>query len=263
MKPRLFVFGCSYCTGEELLLDEIKDLNQLRISTANDPRIFFSNLKKDKKLLDQYQDIVMKQKELSWPNLLASRLGIDCVNLAESGNSLDKIIYQISTTKFNPNDFVIVALTNPFRGLYFDQEPKSFQLPNLFWSIKDRLLGVKKNGDIDYVIGKEEDRAILKWFNDDRILWDQIKNISVLGFLKNNLNLVIVPAMSRKDFNLKPYNNCLLQTYDDLENKLLSISRSLDDFTKNRMPWGHPDRSAHESYADHCYEIFRKLSTFN
>ena len=160
MKPKLYVFGCSYSTGEELLLDEIQQLNQLRFDTVHDPRIFFHALEKDPELSKQYQSLVDKQKKLSWPNLLAGMMDMECVNLAESGNSLDKMLYQISITEFNSNDVIIVALTNPFRSMYFSDAAKSFQLPSLVWPVKDRLLGVSANGNLDYVIGKEEDKAV-------------------------------------------------------------------------------------------------------
>jgi len=260
MKPKLYVFGCSYSTGEELLLDEIQQLNQLRLDTAHDPRIFFHALEKDIELSRQYQLLIDKQKILSWPNLLAGMMDIECVNLAESGNSLDKMLYQISITEFNSNDVIIVALTNPYRSMYFSDTAKSFQLPSLVWPVKDRLLGVSVNGNLDYVIGKEEDKAVLKWFNDDRVMWDQIKNLSMLGYLQKSLNLFVVPAMSRKTFELKNYNCPVLPgLYNDLEKTLCITDKNLDDFILTRMPWGHPDKLAHSAYAEHCYEILRQL----
>lgn len=258
MKPRLYVFGCSYCTGEELLLDEISELHQLRLDTADDPRIFFNALEKNKDLSHQYTAIQHRQKQLAWPNLLAELMDMECVNLAESGNSMDKILYQICMTKFAEDDTIIVGLTNPYRSMYFDDTANSFQLPNLIWPIKDRLLGVAGNGNFDHVLGKEEDKAILKWFNDDRVLWDYIKNLSMLESLQQHLNIFVVPAMSRKTFELKTYNvPGLTNLLDDIEKRLSITEKNLDDFVENRMPWGHPDSAAHKKYACFCYEILR------
>ena len=264
MTNKLFAFGCSYATGEELLMHHLDDVDQYRIKTASDPRKFFSMLDKDPNLILKYNDIKIEQKKISWPNILSNLLELECVNLAESGNSLDKIVWQIyqeyHSKNIKDNDIVIVSLTKSTSNLYFSDTPESFQLPSLLWPINDRLLGVKDNGDVGYVIDKDSDKAILNWFNNDRIAWDFIKNLIILKNLQNSIKLYIVPAMNDNPItNLKCYNQDLFsKMYSDLKTLLLT-NTGLDDFSKTYHAWGHPDKEAHKKYAEHLYEILRKL----
>ena len=146
MTNKLFAFGCSYATGEELLMHHLDDVDQYRIKTASDPRKFFSMLDKDPNLILKYNDIKIEQKKISWPNILSNLLELECVNLAESGNSLDKIVWQIyqeyHSKNIKDNDIVIVSLTKSTRNLYFSDTPESFQLPSLLWPINLSLIHI-------------------------------------------------------------------------------------------------------------------------
>lgn len=240
---KLFVFGCSYATGEELLLGDLMPID------SSDPHKFFDKIKKLNLEL-KYQNIRLLQKNLAWPQLLANRLGRTCINKAESGNSLDKMLYQFLTcTEITESDIVIISLTKPTRNAKFNGSVESFQLPSLYYGV-DSLIGVDQLGGNRFVFDKNTDKALVNWFSDDRILWDFIKNIEVF----RSRNVYIVPAMSF-DINasqeLKDMYNNLTESY--------VTHKSLDDFTDHYMPWGHPNGQAHTDYADHLYEIFRKL----
>ena len=247
---RIVVFGCSYATGEELLLHELVELDNYRISTAADPRKFFKRLEK-LKLQGAYEKIKQRQKLMAWPKLLADKLGYECVNLAESGNSLDKMLFQIYHELYNgnisDNDIIIVSVTKATRNAVFNKTVESFQLPSLYWGINS-IMGVTDSGDTKPVINKKTDQALLEWFSDDRICWDFVKNLQVL---QNMNNLYVVPAMSNE---LKTSMPVLIKMYEDCN---FLTKKGLDDFTTVQMPWGHPGADAHVKYAEHLYEILR------
>jgi hypothetical protein len=247
---KLFVFGCSYATGEELLLHELGELDNYRITTATDPRKFFKRLEK-LKLQDQYVEIKKRQKDIAWPKILADKLGYNCVNLAESGNSLDKMLFQIyqelHKCAISENDLIIVSITKSTRNAIFDKTVESFQLPSLYWPVKS-IMGTTDSGDIKPVINKKADQALLEWFTDDRVCWDFVKNLQVLQTIKN---LHMIPAMSNE---LKTSMPVLIKIYESCN---FLTTKSLDDFTNHRMAWGHPDAAAHIKYSDHLYEILR------
>lgn len=255
MSNKLFVFGCSYATGEELLMHRLGELDAYRISTADDPRKFFKRLELENRQ-DEYEEIKLLQKEIAWPKQLSDKLNLNCVNLAESGNSFDKMLYQIYEQVYHGNiskeDTIIVSLTKTTRNAVFDNKVESFQLPSLYWPVKS-LIGVKDTGDMKPVIDEKTDIALLQWFTDDRILWDYVKNLQAVRALKENFNLHIVPAMKN---NIKTNIPLIEKLYQDCANDFLT-DKGLDDFSNDRLAWGHPDQVAHDKYAEYLYDILR------
>lgn len=257
IKSKIFTFGCSYATGEELLIHELADLNEYRLSTADDPRKFFKQLE-DKQLNNQYTEIKEKQKLIAWPQLLADKLGYTSVNLAESGNSLDKMLFQlyeqIENNAITKDDIILISLTKSSRNAFFNETVKSFQLPSLYWPV-NTLMTVDDVSDMKPVINKKTDQALLEWFTDDRIAWDFIKNIQAFENLKTSFNLYILPVMNT---NISTTLPVLTKMYNTSMSKFLT-DKGLDDFSFKRLPWGHPEEDAHVKYAGHLYEILRKL----
>lgn len=252
-KRKLFVFGCSYATGEELLAHKLIELDDYRVSTAKDPRKFFKKLEQHN-LTDKWEEIKKEQKLIAWPQLLADKLALECINLAESGNSLDKMLYQLYNEIYNgnvsKNDIILFSLTKATRNATFNKTVDSFQLPSLHWPVKT-LLGVTDSGDTTSVINKNADRALLDWFTDERVLWDYIKNLKALESI--SFNLYTIPSMKN---NFNTTNDLLERIYDDCSQNFIT-QKSLDDFGTERLAWGHPGKTAHQLYAEHLYEILR------
>lgn len=248
MSNNLFTFGCSYATGEELLLHELP-IDDFRLKTARDPRKYFKLLE-ESNLESKYNQLKLKQKQLAWPKLLADKLNYNCINFAESGNSLDKILFQVLShaDEFTSNDLVIVSLTKANRNAVFNKTVESFQLPSLMWPVKT-LIGVKDTGDTKPVIDKRTDKALLNWFTDDRVAWDFVKNLQIL----TTLNVHIVPSMKN---NIDISISTIEKLYETIQKSYLT-QNSLDDFCDNWLAWGHPDHKAHVKYAEHLYELLR------
>lgn len=249
MKNRLFVFGCSYAVGDELLLHELGEADEFRLATADDPRKFFKFLE-SRNLQDEYNKIKEKQKALAWPQLLANKLKYECINLAESGNSLDKILFQLFNNQYQikDTDIAIVSLTKPTRNAIFDNSVESFQLPSLYWPVQS-LIGVKDTGDMKPVISKETDQALLHWFTNNRVAWDFVKNLKVL----ETTGVYIIPTITVEIETTMPI---IKEMYNSSKQKFLT-DKSLDDFCTVYHGWGHPDATAHQKYAEHLYEILR------
>jgi hypothetical protein len=269
MTTKLFVFGCSYATGEELLMHELgaadvyRCLTDLHVDQKSQkhklthPKKFFDKLKKEN-LFEAYEKIREKQKKIAWPQQLAEKLNYECINLAESGNSLDKMLFQLYNEIYNGSirkeDIVIISLTQLTRNAYFNETVETFQLPSLMWPTKG-LIGVADTGDYKPVINQKTDEALIDWFTDDRILWDGIKNLQAFKNLKQFFNIHLVPAMY---YQVKTNIPLLKNIYEDCSKGFIT-DKHLDNFSNIRHAWGHPDITAHNGYADHLYEIFRKL----
>lgn len=261
---RIVVFGCSYCTGEEILYHELnEELHKLYRNTSSDPRIFFDKIEKDN-LVQDLCAIQKKQMCLAWPKKLSIMLGIECLNLAQSGNSMQKMLWQLLSQYNQGNiletDLVLVAQTKAERGLYFKESPMSFQISTANGPALSKLLGISSSGGVTQVMGEKLDSAIMHWFNDDRISWDFLMVLNCLAYWKNKINLFMVPAMCLSNSDLQIYNrNLFAFLQNDLNHANLYISqKGLDDFSTSDtdyLPWGHPKEEIHQKYALHLAEV--------
>jgi hypothetical protein len=254
---RIVVFGCSYATGEELLYDEL-DSNLVSIrNNSPDPREFFNAIESDSVYREQYADVIKRQYDLAWPATLARLLDVECVNLAESGNSMQKMLWQFLNyrDKIIDTDLVIFSQTKLDRNVFFKDKPMSFQMASILDS-SEGLIGVADNGNASVVIDTDTDKSILKWFTDDRIVWDDLMVLMALGYLKNFYNIRIVPAVRYPLYNLKEYNKDLFgNTYDLLkQSDLLLGVNSIDSYREDKLLWGHPSKQVHDLYANYLFK---------
>lgn len=264
MIKRIVVFGCSYCTGEEILYHELGDeFDYLHRSTADDPRIFFNKIEKNN-LSNSLKSIQKKQMHLAWPKKLSDLLGVECLNLAESGNSMQKMLWQFLNLmhqgKIQKDDLVLFGQTKFERGLYFREFPMSFQVATANGPGLNKILGISDNGGVSEVMHENLDQAIMHWFNDDRLVWDFLMVLNCLSQWKNKFNLFVVPAMSLNQSDLKSYNRELFDSLlKNFENSDLYLTKKgLDHFKQNNneyLPWGHPKEIVHDRYAQHLKEV--------
>lgn len=259
MIKRIVVFGCSYCTGEEILYHELGDeLSDLHKSTAKDPRIFFEKIAQND-LMNDLKSIQKKQMQLAWPKKLADILGIECLNLAESGNSMQKMLWQFldqyNRENLQQTDLILFAETKAERNLFFGDHPMSFQIATMNDPGLGKIIGVSSNGGVSTVIDENIDRAMMHWFNDDRMFWDHIMVLNCLSYWRNKLNLFVVPAMSMNQYETKDYNIDLFSTlYKEFRaSDLYLTDLGLDYCAKSQndyLPWGHPKEIVHDQYAE-------------
>ena len=253
---RIIVFGCSYATGEELLYDEL-DCKLIAIRNANaDPRVFFNAIESNTNYQEQYSSVIKKQYELAWPAKLAKLMDVECINLAESGNSMQKMLWQFLNYRehLTDTDLVIFSQTKPDRNVFFHDKPASFQIASILG-----LIGVGKNGNASTVIDCETDKSMLKWFTDDRIMWDDLMVLLSIGYFKNTYNIHVVPAMRSSAYELKEYNNMLYDMFKVLQDQLFLGSKTMDDFKGNdSLLWGHPTLEVHTQYANY---LFKELTS--
>jgi len=143
-------------------------------------------------------------------------MNVECVNFAESGNSMQKMLWQFLNYKdyLTDTDLVIFSQTKPDRNVFFNDRPASFQIASILG-----LIGVGKNGNASTVIDSNTDKAMLKWFTDDRIIWDELMVLMSIGYFKNTHNLRVVPAMRASKYELKEYNIMFNETFKLLQDQ--------------------------------------------
>jgi len=247
---RIVVFGCSYATGEELLYDELDD-ELIAVRSRVDPREFFNLIESSAIYQEQYTSVIERQYALAWPAKLATLMNVECVNLAESGNSMQKMLWQFLNYRehLTNADLVIFSQTKPDRNVFFNDTPASFQIASILG-----LIGVGKNGNASTVIDCDTDTAMLKWFTDDRIIWDDLMVLMSIGYFKNTYNLHVVPAMRASEYKLKEYNTIFNDTVKVLQSQLFLGNKTMDDFKgDDSLLWGHPTLEVHEKYASYLF----------
>ena len=260
---RIIVFGCSYATGEELLYDELDQELILIRKNNKDPRKFFNAVENNITYRKQYVDIIKRQYALAWPQTLADKLNVQCVNLAESGNSMQSMIWQFLDYRDNisASDLVIFSQTKPDRNMFFKDRPRAFQISSVLNS-EEGLIGVADNGNAAVVMDPATDKAILKWFTDDRIVWDELMALMTIAYLKTQYNIRVVPAVGHSDcyraYNFKEYNKSVFNnTFNLLKDDTLLLGRYSMDYYKQQqgdnLLWGHPAKRVHDVYADYLY----------
>ena len=262
---RIVVFGCSYSNGEEILYSELgPELSELHRLTAHDPRIFFKAVELDKKNVEKLAEVRQQQYSVAWPQKLADKLGVECLNLSESGNSMQKMLWQFLDYQhkqlIRPTDLVLFAATKAERSVYFREHPMSFQVTSSLAEGIGHVIGVSPTGGPSAVMNKDLDQAILTWFNDDRLIWDYLTVLQSLALWKQQTNLFVIPAMTLNEYDVQDYNVGL---FADLmqgfkESDLYLTNKGLDNFKRldsEYLPWGHPGEIVHDRYAEHLYEI--------
>lgn len=272
---RIIAFGCSYTSGEELLYHQFGELDTYRIETAKNPMLFFNMVSRDPVLQEKLEQIRVDQLNLAWPAILAKKFKTTCVNFAEVGNSLDKILWQIEQKRyegfFQKGDLVLIGLTNPDRNLFFKKDrPMAFQLPSLFWGTGSPI-GVDYDGSIDTLVDVETDKHFVHWFTEDRIAWDYYKSLRYIESLQKEINLYAVHAMMPFWIEPKDLQEYNAQLFEYIESSLTTYrdifagDKCIDDFATDAdyHAWGHPKASVHQKFADYLYEVLRELPSSN
>jgi len=106
-------------------------------------------------------------------------------------------------------------------------------------------------------------KAILKWFTDDRIVWDEIIILMSIAYLKNFYNIRIAPSVGYSDcyleYSFKEYNTPVFsETFNLLKQDNLLLGRySMDHYAQQEgdyLLWGHPSERVHNIYAEYLFE---------
>ena len=269
---RIVSFGCSFTAGTEIL-DYQLDPYFVKLKHKLDAYQWWQAIQQDKKqsrLLDQLR---LQERNHAWPAKLAAILGVEWLNLAHPGNSNEHATWEVEhsliSNQLRDTDLVIVGLTNMQRSMFFSSThpaPVNFLFSN--------------KGSYSHVLTEN----ILKWFTDDRILWEYYKDLKGFKFLKDKLNgrLFVVPTDNTirdicPDTYTHMYGTFEPCSRDNAEffSKVINQMRDSDLFLtfehclykfqneKTRLPHGHLNEDAHRSFAELLYKEHITTSTNN
>lgn len=190
----------------------------------------------------------------AWPNLLAKKLGYECINLSIPGGSNLEILYSIMEFKFHADDKVVVGWTSPLRDIILYPEKniriapflinKQFAkkqlealVSNLYPEIEAAEL--RKINKKYYEVHSEDDMHTRSWLHQ----------YTAGCYLKSkDINFLFASAWGWKSPQITVESFIKLDNFlDDLYN------RQLLDYANDNM---HMGPKAHNIFADDVLRYF-------
>jgi len=121
--PRLVTFGCSYTFG--LGLPDVHPLVSIKDTAPS---------------------------KFAWPNLLASKLGYDCINNSVPGSGNLEILLKVFQTEYQPDDVVIVGWSHFTRYDFYKIVSKNYDGARIYEKDKNfkKVVLESKFSEINY-----------------------------------------------------------------------------------------------------------------
>ena len=179
---RLVAFGCSVTAGMETadhmflkdknFADSLDDLKK-----THGQSVFYQ------RYIDQsrYSDMLATQKSLSWVRWTADLLDIPYLNLAQGGNSISAVVYNLEDfiqNQMRSDDLMIVGIPPLGRYMLIDNchVARSVQLNDQDWWPSSEL----------------HEQMLLHCASDDNLLWQWYQSIKYIDMLSDRLQGRIV-----------------------------------------------------------------------
>lgn len=166
---------------------------------------------------------------LAWPQLVADKLNLDCVNMGNPGASNKEIWHKAINFKFEPTDTVI-----------------------FLWSFVDRYCILKKDGGFQPLSVQGTDKTNKVYYKHIHDDYDACMDFYIrCNYIKQHLD-------SKNIFNLHGSVNQSKILYTPNWNTVELIDESIDkikNMFKPALDGVHPNEEAHEYFAEKILEI--------
>lgn len=217
MNKKLFAFGCSMTRGDAL--DDIWNYELKQTNPGVGP------------------------SKYSWPQVLADKMNLECVNMGVSGSSNKHIWYNIMSADISPGDKVFVQWTSPNRWCIIDQEVKPI---NAF-----RIQG-EHNGS------RESSAFYHNLYSDIDMDYDLNLRMSHADYYIKSLGVEIYHLTYDK---LSLNGRLTFNNVDVLDSDIHEVQRSIGTSANDKKPagWGHPCAQAHRIHAENIFSEITKI----
>jgi hypothetical protein len=270
MSKRLIAYGCSQTAALETNDSEL--MPELEHVKKQYGAMHF--LQEVEKIIPNFniQEYIDKQKQNSYANLLAFKLGIDCINRSEPGDSnsamLWKIDRDIANDDIKNNDLIIIGITTRERALYFGPR-----------KIKSIMLGYPDTWD-----NRIFHKSFLNYYNPELNAFDLSKNLRSLLYIEktklpNRLFFVETHPFSlnielsdwEKKSGITPITDyaqiVLKNTYEEikmsgniLNDRKVSLVSGLGQKQRDGLAGGHAPKQWHTLFAEHLFKNIKEIS---
>lgn len=185
--------------------------------------------------------------KFAWPQLLADKLGIECVNLSEGGNSNKQIDYDVLNAEIKPDDIVIVQWSYMDRWCIIREDTidKIFAYMVYWDKIKDSSKKFNKDAPMPGF-----QKMATSFFGDLHSAYDMNADLNMrMQHTWTHLNHIGVRQLhmiTHGSFKRLPFNNVPVD-------EQLSISKLRDRFPL-ALDGSHPGLEAHAAFAEQVFE---------
>ena len=206
----------------------------------------------------------------AWPQLLANKLDIECVNISKPGASNKEIWYNIVNTEFKKNDIVII-LWSHLNRYCFIQKNNILQLGT--WIVIDQLRRWCSNQK-----QRKQAKAFFKHFYDeyDMLLDFYLRSNHIQSFLQDKVELVKHLTIfkqaggqeypkGKQEWGERTFHIPSLPNFN--WNKIkFSPNLCMDDFIEEQYPSNaldgmHPGLETHKEFATSIYNEIKNEIT--
>ena len=195
------------------------------------------------------------REQNNWPALLAKKLGVPVVNLANPGAGCDRIFrttheYFITDVKNNNHPFYIIAWSGALRREEYQIKYKGFYNVNL----SDPVNLLSKA-----FIDNMDEKGMFSYEKRKYVYWSSVVSL----FKAYNISYFTTDYMPSTTYDEGVVRSVSPDTYDYVindPNKITDFNTLTNDFPK--LPCGHDDQTAQNFLAEYCYDkIITKYET--
>ena len=229
----LYTFGCSNTRGDAL--DDIWD------STTK---------------VSMHQGDGYYPSKYAWPQLLADKLNLNCINCGTSGASNKEIWHKLVTTDINKNDTVVVQWT--FIDRYYVIDGKQYNTDNQILPWKGHRPTTMDQRDKRQLARNDAFYEFLH--TDTDVLYDVNLRIAHADLYAKQqgfkiFHITCIVEGNTLGIQLLPFNHAKI-----LKTSIQHIQNETQSCANDRnKTGGHPGILAHKIHADNIYnEIFKK-----
>lgn len=247
---RIIAYGCSLTAG-----DELGDEYFFGPGIEEMKKKYFCDV--EKCYGDKWEELKKYNRTISWPNYVAEKLGVECVNRAQSGSNLGNVIFKILddyySNKITENDLILVGLSSPGRFFYFVE----------LWGEVAEATSV-----FNYPEAwphPELCEVLLKYYvNDYNLMWEYCRDKHHLQLISNLLgnrvkmfSLLSIEERWKKEFPDFDEKYPHLK-HIDCQDHLMRGTSIYDICEGDVLGWNHPPLKYHIQFADLVYDELKR-----
>lgn len=269
--PTAYFLGCSFTAAGEtddhnILGISFEECNRLKETTSirDLDEIMIKKLMREQNMdrHTAHEYIRSSCKKHSWATTLSALLDVNCINLAESGGSIQECVFNLKLAEknFTKDDYVFLGLP---------PTPRAFFLTETL-STPDRII-------LSNALGNKKWNKLIPFYPDiqlDKEYFNAIDDIIRICRCKG-VKLFILPVLTiiqsvseriaeeRVRWQHSEFYHKLIDFFSDIENKISEyyIDIPLIRFEYNFLPlcgYNHPNIECHRAYGVEVYKHLKE-----
>ena len=259
---RVVAYGCSFTKGDELCDHELEP-NADAIKKELGCQKFTTDFLYKNHLPEVVEEMIKRQKELSWAGQIAKKLNVPIENRAEGGLSAGAIfsyfLIDLNAGRITDTDLVLIGYTSPFRVFHIN---KHNQFNTLLTSFPEMWIPELQT---------QKEFLINNLFTDENMLFSWHSTlINLIYYAEHKLPGRMFIAKCNWHHTHTSATKQLRRLFTEFEKETNSSpamsTKILYDFLDSTdivHGGGHPSVGVHIKFADYVFEELKKYLSTN